>query len=119
MMMTRKRLLAKLLYTASCWHGDTGKGPVAMLSLSSTRKVHSEEHRRRLIDEIVCDICVSIGAAQCGHAISSNLEEIRELTLLWEEVASCKVGEEWLTDRENLRYGDELYEKGLLRKSED
>jgi hypothetical protein len=111
-----KRQLCIALYTASQWHGDTGQGPVAMLSLSSTRTVHNETHRHQLITEIKEDIYCLIdqGWGLDNDAFIEWKRDVSRLVDLWQIVDSCELGKEWLADRENQQLNDTLYDKGII-----
>jgi hypothetical protein len=103
--LTRKERLALLLQTAAEWHSSEGGG-IHLLSLSSTRTVHTERHRAGLIGEIRQDLRWTIDRGE--------LREARRLLALWMQVAHCPVGREWLTFDENNRLNDRLYERGLF-----
>lgn len=103
--LTRRERLAVALQTAAEWHSDR-EGGINLLRLSSCRKVHSEEHRAGLVAEIKADMSYCIAR--------SDLDEIRRLLDLWRFVKDARVGDEWLSDRENLRLNDRLYEEGVI-----
>jgi hypothetical protein len=111
----RKRDLVIALHTAGQWHGDTGIGNRALLSLSSTRKVHTDDHRENLIGQIRKDIAWTLGDnVRHREDYDDWRKDIDRLLDLLHIVTTCEVGVPWVSDRENARINEDLYKKGLL-----
>lgn len=111
-----KRQLCIALHTASQWHGDMDSGPLAMLILSSTRRVNSEEHRQHLVEEIKGDLfwMIDHGHEQWDGGRKAWERDVIRLTRLLEIVQQCEIGHKWLTDDENMEINEKLFQRGLL-----
>ncbi len=109
MRLTRRHRLALLLNTAAQWHSDR-RGGINLLSLSSTRKVHNGGHRARLLEEIRGDITYCLGRSD----VTDAMKDIRQLAALGAKVASVEIGVEWLSDKDNLKFNEELFQAGML-----
>jgi hypothetical protein len=113
--MNQKTKLSLAIYTASQWHDDHTKGGIAMLSLSSTRTVHSEEHRQNLIADIRQDIkYICETGDEYNDDCSEEVKDLARLVALFRIVKHAVIGEEWLSDEEHLRINEALYQAGKL-----
>lgn len=112
----KKKKIARAIYTASLWHDDTTTGGIALLSLDSTRKIHTQEHKENLIREIDKDIEVAKGWV--GYPVPEGDTEpeidIKNLQSLREVVLEAPVGEELISYQEYFDITERLYEAGLL-----
>ncbi len=113
-MRVTRRLLAMTLQTANEWHSDSDEGGRHMLVLSSTRKIHSEEHRQGLQKAIKQNIQSVLGENFTNLTPASRRKTILLLLDLYEVVGVMLVGAEWLTDAENLRLNEELFQEGKI-----
>lgn len=109
MRLSNKHRLAILLHTAAMWHSDK-QGGINLLSLSSTRKVHSELHRDGLVQEIKADIFYCLDRPDVDDA----MKDLKQLADLMAKVKTATVGKEWLSDKDNLRLNEELFQAGKL-----
>ena len=100
--------LAMALFTATQWHSDR-TGGINLLSLGSTRKIHSEKHRAGCIAEITANLAY----AETSEHPEMKAEPAR-LRYLLATVQAADVGAEWLTDADNLRINETLYRAGAL-----
>ncbi len=104
----KQKLIAKAIQTAAEWHSDKSDG-IALLSISSTRTVHSEEHRQACLADINRNI-----AAVRENSSWYPEDEIDKLQDLAEIIQAATIKVEWLSDAENQRINDELYHAGIL-----
>lgn len=112
-----ENLIVEAIHTASLWHSDKKGNGLALLQLSSTRKVHSEVHRAELILEI--DQAVGFTEKMTGFPLpieqgNEVQKDLRRLRRLRQIVEQAPVGEEWISFAENNRINDILYERGEL-----
>lgn len=117
-----EKSLTLALYTATQWHSDKAGNGLALLSLGSTRKVHTEEHRRQCISEINHNIEYVENRMEFeqDESTGETAEELREHEVLQLEalrhlVEITTIGKEWLTDSDNMRFNEELYRNNELR----
>jgi hypothetical protein len=85
-----------------------------MLSLSSTRTVHSEEHRQNLIADIRKNIAYICETGDEYNEDADEVKDIARLAALLYCVKTATIGEEWLSDSEHLRINEEMYQAGKL-----
>jgi hypothetical protein len=113
-MRASKQRRAISLAVAAQWHSSGDPGGLLMLSLSSTRTVHNEDHRQGLIDEIRADITSLLGPEFHDESPAEIRKDIVGLLDLWELVEDAQLGKEWLTDSENMVIQERLYQEGKL-----
>jgi hypothetical protein len=111
--MTAKQRLAMAIFTATQWHSDHGSG-VALLSLGSTFKIHSEEHRRIALADIDGNLAWCRTQPYDLESEFDPVVEINRLIHLRKLVVACAVGKAWLSDRENMALNEVLYCRGTL-----
>ncbi len=106
-----QRRLTKALHVANCWSSDqTGNG-LALLSLGTTRRIHSAGHRTEALAEIDANINWNRAWTGTPDGVNDPARDIPALEDLLRLVADAKVGVEWLTDTQNMRFNDELYQE--------
>jgi hypothetical protein len=79
---------ARCLHTASLWHSDRAGDGLALLGLSSTRKVQSVKHQDQILHEIA--------TARASIRNDQSLDAKRLNELAW-AVSHSTIGNEWLT----------------------
>jgi len=114
--------LAAAIFTANAWSADHGDG-LQLLSLGTTRRIHSEDHRRKVLAEIDANIkwvdedddsiaADNAAADESGDDWQNDLANLRHLRLVVEQAV---VGQEWLSDADNLQISEKMYREGRLR----
>ncbi len=109
-----QRRLTRALHTANCWSSDQMGNGLAMLSLGTTRRVHSEDHRTMALAEIDANIAWNREWTGNPDEVNDPTRDILALEDLRKLVVDAAIGEEWLTDAQNMRFNEELYQAGEL-----
>lgn len=110
--LSRKAKLCILIATANSWSSDIkGKG-LALLSLGTTRRIHSETHRAECVKEINDNIAWRKTLKKIEEPYRAN--DIENLETLLARVKSVRVKHEWLSDWENLHIHEELFQQGIV-----
>ena len=96
--------LAVAIYTANQWSAGSGDG-VQLLSLGTTRKIHSEDHRRKALAEIDGNI------TYCTENDPDELTRLRDLRTL---VETAEVGLEIIPHQTYFDITEGMYREGTL-----
>ena len=109
-----QRRLTKALHVANCWSSDQPGNGLALLSVGTTRRIHSEDHRTMALAEI--DRNIAWNRAWTGTPDEANdpIRDIPALEDLHKLVANAAIGAEWMSDAENLLFAEELYQASEL-----
>jgi hypothetical protein len=102
--------LVLAIHTANAWSADHGDG-LQLLSLGTTRKIHSEDHRQKALAEIDGNIRWMDGDGKADEDHDVTVENLRALRRM---VEAAPVGHEWISDRDNLTIGERMYREGKL-----
>lgn len=115
-----EKSLSIALYTCSQWHSDHGSG-LSLLSLGSTRKLHSEDHRLSCVTDIDHDIEYVKTSMPFEEDESTGrcVEELRQdevdrLEALQLYVRLMPIGVEWLSYEDYFRFSEILYRNNEL-----
>ena len=106
--------LTKALHVANCWSSDQPGNGLALLSLGTSRRIHSEEHRRKALAEIDADIAWNRAWTGTPDEANDPARDLPALEVLRKLVVDAAIGVEWLTDAQNMRFNEELYRAGEL-----
>ncbi len=106
--------LTKALHVANCWSSDQPGNGLALLSLGTTRSIHSEDHRTKALAEIDRSIAWNRAWTGTPDAVNDPARDLPALENLRKLVVDAAIGEEWMTDAQNLRLAEELYLAGEL-----
>ena len=109
-----QRRMTKALHVANCWSSDQPGDGLSLLSLGTTRRVHSEDHRRKALAEIDRNIAWNRVWTGTPDGVNDPIRDIPALEDLRKLVVDAAIGAEWLTDSQNMRFNDELYRAGEL-----
>lgn len=110
--LSRKAKLCILIATANSWSSDIKGRGLALLSLGTTRRIHSETHRAECVKEINDNIAWRKNLKKLEEPYRAN--DIENLEALLEKVKSVRVKHEWLTDWEDRHIHEELFKQGLV-----
>jgi hypothetical protein len=115
---TNKRIVLAL-FTCSQWWSSEGPNGHGLLSLGTTRKLHSEEHRTECLSNIDCDLAWLESRSKPPGLISSGEQDeiehdIARLTDLRKLVADAVVGHEWMDYDKYFALSESLFQKGQL-----
>ncbi len=114
-MTARKRRLTIAIDTANNWSSDGQYGAVSLLSLGTTRKLHSEEHRSECLRCIELDIEWNRVYQPDGpDDVNQPARDIPRLEDLAALVRSMEIGHEWMSYDEYSRLNDVLFSRGEL-----
>ena len=106
--------LTKALHVANCWSSDHPGNGLALLSLGTTRSIHSDDHRTMALAEIDRNIAWNRSWTGTPDGVNDPARDIPALEDLRKLVVDAAIGAEWLTDAQNMRFNDELYRAGEL-----
>lgn len=110
--LSHKAKLCILIYTANSWSSDQAGRGLALLSLGTTRRIHSEDHRAKCIKEINDNIAWRRKLKKVEEPYHED--DIKNLQNLLEKVKVVRVKHEWLSDAEDLRINEELFREGII-----
>ena len=85
-----------------------------LLSLGTSRRVHSEDHRTKALAEIDRNIAWNRAWTGTPDEVNDPTRDIPALEDLRQLVVDAAIGAEWMTDAQNLRFAEELYQAGEL-----
>ena len=106
--------LTRALHVANGWSSDQPGNGLALLSLGTSRRVHSEDHRTEALAEIDANVAWNLAWMGTPDGVNDPARDIPALEDLRKLVADAVVGAEWMTDAQNLRFAEELYQAGEL-----
>ncbi len=106
--------LIKALHVANGWSSDQPGNGLALLSLGTSRRIHSEDHRTKALAEIDADIAWNRAWTGTPDEVNNPARDIPALEDLRKLVMDAAIGAEWLTDAQNMRFNDESYRAGEL-----
>jgi len=109
-----QRRLTRALHTANAWSSDQPGSGLALLSLGTTRRVHSEDHRQKALAEIDANIAWNRSWTGTPDDVNEPDRDIPALTALRKLVQDATIGVEWQSDTQNMRFNKELYQAGEL-----
>ena len=109
-----QRRLTRALHVANCWSSDQPGNGLALLSLGTSRRIHSEEHRRKALAEIDANIAWNRIWSGTPDDVNDPTRDLPALEDLRQLVVDAAIGAEWLTDAQNMRFNNELYRAGEL-----
>ncbi len=113
-MTKEQKRIVKAIHTANGWSSDQASG-INLLSLGTTRIIHSESHRQGCIDQIGRDIAWNRTYTPSGpDDVNQPTRDIPALEDLLDLVRHAKVGQEWISFEENNRLNDALCRRGEL-----
>lgn len=101
--------VTQLIHTANGWSSDQPGDGLALLSLGTTRTLHTEQHREECLTEIDANLnwCQSRGD-------KSDLDQIAPLRDLRGAVETAGIGVEWISWEDYSRVLDALHKRGEL-----
>ncbi len=109
-----QRRLTKALHVANCWSSDQPGNGLALLSLGTSRHIHTEEHRRKAIAEIDRNIAWNRVWTGTPDRVNDPARDIPALEDLRQLVVDAAIGAEWMSDAQCMRFTEELYQAGNL-----
>ena len=109
-----QRRLTMALHVANCWSSDQPGNGLALLSLGTSRRIHSVDHRIMALAEIDRSIVWNRVWTGTPDAVNDPARDIPALGDLRQLVVDATIGEEWMSDAQNLRFAEELYQAGEL-----
>ncbi len=109
-----QRRLTKALHVANCWSSDQPGNGLALLSLGTSRHIHTEEHRTEALAEIDANINWNRAWTGIPDGVNDPARDLPALEDLRKLVVDAAIGVEWLTDAQNMRFNEELYRSGEL-----
>jgi len=110
-----QRRLTQALHTANGWSSDQPGNGLALLSLGTTRRLHSDDHRRDALAEIDANVAWNRSWTGTPDHVNDPARDIPALEDLRKLVLDAAIGVEWLSDEQNRRFDDDLYRAGELR----
>jgi len=109
-----QRRLTQALQVANSWSSDQPGHGLALLSLGTTRRLHSEDHRTKAISEIDADIAWNRAWTGTTDLVNDPARDIPALEDLRKLVQDATIGVEWLTVAQNMPFNEHLYQAGEL-----
>jgi len=109
-----QRRFARALHVANAWSSDQPGNGLALLSLGTTRRVHSEDHRRNALAEIDQNLAWNRSWTGTTDDVNDPARDIPALTALRKLVQDATIGVEWQSDTQNMLLNEELYQAGEL-----
>ncbi len=109
-----QRRLTKALHVANGWSSDQPGNGLALLSLGTTRRIHSADHRTEALAEIDRNIVWNRAWTGNSDGVNDPARDIPALEALRKLVVDAAIGVEWMSDAQNLRFTEELYQAGEL-----
>ncbi len=88
--------------------GDQPGNWLALLSLGTTRRLHSELHRSEALAEIQSNIAWNHAWTGTPDDVNEPARDIPALEALRRLVEDATIGVEWLSDTQNMRFNEEL-----------
>ena len=109
-----QRRLTKALHVANGWSSDQPGNGLALLSLGTTLRVHSEDHRTGALAEIDQNVAWNRAWTGTPDEVNDPIRDIPALEDLRKLVVDAAIGVEWMSDSQNLQFAVELYQAGEL-----
>src|SRR4051812_49488562 len=96
-----QRRLTRALHVSNCWSSAQPGNGLALLSLGTSRRVHSEDHRTMALAEIDQNINWNRAWTGTPDAVNDPARDLPALEDLRKLVVDAAIGAEWMTDAQN------------------
>ena len=106
--------LTRALHTANCWSSDQPGNGLALLSLGTSRWIHTEEHRRKALAEIDANIAWNRAWTGIPDEVNDPARDLPALEDLRQLVVDAAICVEWMSDAQCMRFTEEPYQAGEL-----
>jgi len=113
-MTNLQRRLTQALQVANSWSSDLPGHGLPLLSLGTTRRLHSEDHRTKALSEIDAKLAWNRSWTGTTDDVNVPSHDIPALTALRKLVQDATIGVEWQSDTQNMSFHDKLYRAGEL-----